>query len=101
MAYKVSITPLTFLEIDEAVFWYEKQLPYLGQRFLTEINKSIGEIQEKPENYLLVHPPVRRKILKNFPYKLYYLIKDKNAIVIIALLHAKRSNYYIKQRIRQ
>ena len=101
MAYKVSITPLTFLEIDEAIFWYEKQLPKLGQRFLIELNKRINKIQEKPENYLLIYPPVRRTILKKFPYKLYYIVKDKSEIVIIALLHVKRSNRYISQRIKQ
>ncbi len=66
MAYKVSITSLTFLEIDEAIFWYEKQLLHLGKQFLVALNKSIDKIRQKPENYLLIYPPVRRTLLKNF-----------------------------------
>ena len=101
MAFKVFIKPLTFFEIDEALFWYEKQLPGLGQRFLNELEKCIDQITQYPKRYLLIELPVRRILLKTFPYKLFYLIKDESEVVVIALIHTKRSNRFVRQRIKQ
>lgn len=66
MAFKVLIQPLTFLEIDEVVFWYEKQLRGLGKRFLDELDISIEKLKQQPNNYLIIEPPVRRILLKSF-----------------------------------
>ncbi len=58
MAFKVSIKPLTFFEIDEAVFWYENKLPGLGKRFLSELNDCIERLKEQPYHYLIIQAPL-------------------------------------------
>lgn len=92
MAYKVSITPLTFFEIDEAIFWYEKQLSGLGRRFLNEVNDTIVKVQAMPENYLVIYPPVRRTVLKNFLTS--YTISLKTKMKLLFLLYCTRSEIY-------
>ncbi len=101
MAFKISIKPLTFIEIDAAVSWYEKQLFGLGKRFLVEIDSCIEKLKQQPNNYLIIEPPVRRILLKSFPYKLLYFIKDEDEVIIIALIHAKRSKSFIKTRVNK
>ncbi len=101
MAFNVSIKPFTFFEIDEAVFWYERQLHGLGNRFLFELNNCIEKLREQPKSYLIIEAPVRRILLQSFPYKLLFFVKDENEIVIIALVHTKQSKRFIKKRINK
>lgn len=82
MAFEVVVRPITLLEIDEAIAWYEKELSGLGNRFLRRVDECINKIKQHPESYLIIYPPVRRILLKTFPYKLLYFIKEKQVIVI-------------------
>ncbi|MBC7720793.1 MAG: type II toxin-antitoxin system RelE/ParE family toxin [Pedobacter sp.] len=99
MAFKILIKPIVFIDADEAVSYYEKQLLGLGQKFYANFLLSLNDIQQQPFFYTFVKPPVRRCRIDKFPYKVFYIVAD-DTISIIGLAHAKRSNAYIKRRLR-
>ncbi len=99
MAFEVVIKPIAFLEIDDAVLYYEKQVTGLSRQFLSAVDDCVNKISKQPNHYLIISSPVRRILLNKFPYKLLYFISDNQEVVIIALIHNKRSNRYIKNRI--
>lgn len=98
MGFNIDIKPIALLDIDEAIDWYEKKLEGLGEIFLAKIDEAFIRISDNPQAHQIVHDPVRRILLKTFPYKVLYLIKDDRTIIIIAVIHLKRSRRYVKRR---
>lgn len=99
MVFEVIIKPIVFLDVEEAVDYYDKKLKGLGKRFYDNFITSLREIEINPHNYSYIKNPVRKHIIEKFPYKIYYIITlDK--IIVIGVSHAKRSNAYIKRRLK-
>jgi hypothetical protein len=42
---------------------------------------------------------VKRVLLKKFPYKLFYTYTE-NTVIILGVTHAKRSNAYLRKRLK-
>ena len=99
MVYKIIIKPLVFFDADDAYQWYNKQVEGLGNRFYHHFFATLANIQANPLSYSYLKDPVRRCRMKNFPYKIYYII-ESNTIVILGVAHSKRSGAYIKRRLR-
>ena len=68
-------------------------------RFYNNFITSLNEIEINPHNYSYIKNPVRKHIIKKFPYKIYY-IATVDKIIVIGVSHAKRSNTYIKRRLK-
>lgn len=86
------------LELDEAVRYYEYQLPGLGFRFFQEISASIKLIMFMPSAWTKIGKRTRRCLIKGFPYALLYVNKA-DEIVITALAHLHRDPDHYKKRI--
>ena len=99
MTFDLIIKPIVFWDVDDAVVYYESQLIGLGKRFYNQILFSFEQIQAKPFKFSYVKYPVRRYKIIKFPYKIYYIISN-NIIFIIGISHAKRSNAFVKNRIK-
>ena len=99
MVFEVVIKPIVFLDAEEAVKYYEKKVPGLGRRFYNSFITSLGEIEHKPFTHSYIQPPVRRCKIKKFPYKIFFVVKE-NTIFIIGVSHAKRSNAFVKRRLK-
>ena len=77
-------------DLEEATGWYETQLTGLGQQFLDEVLLAIRSIREQPTMYPLVGREARRALIRRFPFGIYYRT-EKDAIVVIAVMHGSRS----------
>lgn len=86
------------LELDEAVKYYDHQLPGLGYRFFQEIAASIERILLMPEAWPKVGKQTRRCILKGFPYALLY-VREEGEILITAVAHLHRDPKSYRDRI--
>ncbi len=95
MVYDVIIKPIVFLDVEEAIIFYNKISNYLAIRFYKNLQVSLEEIKLHPDNYFYISKPVRRHTIKKFPYSIYYIVSDKS-IIVIGVAHVKRSNRYIK-----
>jgi plasmid stabilization system protein ParE len=76
-------------EFDEAVDWYEEQRVGLGDEFIDSVDDALDLILENPRLYEVVHDPVRRAVVRRFPYSVIYEIQAEQ-ILIVAVFHDRR-----------
>ncbi len=81
---KIRLISPAIIELDEAVKYYDHQLPGLGFRFFQEVSSSIERIKLIPEGWTKIGVRTRRCILKGFPYAILY-VKETEEILITAL----------------
>ena len=90
---ELSFNPLAERELNDAAQYYEVESPGLGAAFLDEVERSCQHIVEYPESAPVVLVPVRRRILRRFPYALLYRV-GLDAIRILAVMNLKRRPTY-------
>ena len=77
-------------DLKSAYEWYEDKQIGLGAQFIDEIGAKLLEIEERPDLYMEVMGGIRRALCKRFPYSIYFM-REKMAIVVMAVLHQRRS----------
>lgn len=87
---KVILRTIAEKDVDAAVEWYEEQTPGLGDQFLMSVRQTLERIGAHPEAYPLVHPPrLRRILLPDFPYGLFYLVEPNRAVVTACFMFGR------------
>lgn len=76
-------------DLQSAFIWYEKQRPGLGEDFLLRIEAAFESLLYDPFIIAPIHKDIRRKLIRRFPYGIYFFADDLN-LCIIAVLHAKQ-----------
>lgn len=99
MVFDIIIKPIVFLDAEEAIAYYESKSKGLGKRFYDNFLSSLREIKINPHHYSYIKNPVRKHIITKFPYKIYYIIEN-DKVIVLGVSHAKRSNAYIKSRLK-
>jgi len=77
------------IELEEAVKYYDHQLPGLGYRFYQEVAATVERILFMPEAWPKIGEKTRRCMLKGFPYALFY-VREEEVILITAVAHLHR-----------
>ena len=62
----------------------------LSERFLSDVDRMIARIRERPYAFVAVSGDVRRALLHTFPYAVYFGTSDE-AVVVLAVLHLRRN----------
>jgi hypothetical protein len=96
---KVRLVSPANKELDEAVRYYDHQLPGLGFRFFQEVAAAIDRIKLMPEAWTKIGDRTRRCILKGFPYALLYIVRPSE-ILITAVANLHRDPEHYKDRIQ-
>jgi plasmid stabilization system protein ParE len=84
-------------ELFNSSLFYSKQAPGLGERFLVEVENWVGEISRSPQRYPLYFKDVRRCVMSQFPFGIYYRVEGTK-IRILAVAHSSRHPDYWKRR---
>jgi plasmid stabilization system protein ParE len=84
-------------EINEAFDWYFKRSLEAAKGFLGEVGRCLARIASGPRLYPLFTKGTRRAVMRDFPYSVIFREKDE-AILIIAVAHAKRRPGYWRRR---
>lgn len=98
MSYRLLIKPEAELDLEDAYNWYEQQSRGLGSEFIRVVDASLANIQLNPLAYPLIYKQVRRKLVRRFPYAIFYLV-NKDTIAIIAVFHAQRDPKQWQKRV--
>jgi plasmid stabilization system protein ParE len=85
-------------ELAEAKRFYNRQQQGLGESFQREAEAAARLIQERPLAWQIEVEPVRRFIFDRFPYKMLYIIRAEQ-IVVIAVAHQHRQPDYWVDRV--
>jgi toxin ParE2 len=88
------------LELDEAIHWYEAQVPGLGNAFLLEVLSAAERVARFPEAWHRLDHDMRRCRLSRFPYGLIYTVDDGD-ILVLAVAHLHRRPDYWRDRLKR
>ena len=98
MKYKLLVSEMANEDAIVIFDWYEDKLNGLGDRFIHELEVAKIDLLNTPLAFAKWNKGIRRMVMRKFPYKLFYKIYE-DEIVIIAIIHARRSNRYLKRRL--
>ncbi|MFS8069451.1 MAG: type II toxin-antitoxin system RelE/ParE family toxin [Byssovorax sp.] len=101
---RLVVRPSAELDIRDATDWYEDEEVGLGAQFVDELRHVIRRISELPSQFPDVGRGARRALLKRFPYAIYFLLRDEGderAVVILAVLHQRRSPSVWRTRVQK
>lgn len=101
MKFKVEFRKEALQDLLDAIDWYEKQVPGLGDEFYIAFSNEIKIIQRNPLLDPTRYKNIRKAITRRFPYIIYFLINPSNKIVVIAILHMKRGSFTWSTRIKK
>jgi plasmid stabilization system protein ParE len=87
--YRLEAEASVEFDIDSAFGWYEAEEPGLGPEFLEQLRLVYRRILENPLGYEEQRSGIRRGLMRQFPYAVYFSIEDET-ILILAVLHTAR-----------
>jgi toxin ParE2 len=87
-------------ELEEAVQWYEAQMPGLGDKLVAEILTASALIEQFPAAWHPLSIHARSHRLNRFPFCLIYTYKAEDDIRIVALAHQHRLPSYWQHRLK-
>jgi toxin ParE1/3/4 len=85
-------------DIDEAYSWYEEHRVGLGEEFLAAVRAAVSRIEAHPKAFAIFYRRARACPLNRFPFIIYYRI-DPGPILVVAVLHGRRSRRKLRGRL--
>ena len=98
MKHSLIIRPEAEADLSGAFSWYENKRQGLGYDFLLQVEAGLKHIEKAPETHPIGYKGTRKHLIKRFPYKIVYILEQKT-VVVLAILHGKRSEELLKRRI--
>jgi len=95
---RVVFHPAADAEFIEALSYYTSIEHSLGERYYSEMERLITEIQSHPKTFRQFDPPARRHFSSWFPYGIIYM-EQSDRLWIVAVMHMKRAPGYWKGRV--
>lgn len=90
--YKVKVSPVALLDIQEITDWYNEQQSDLGKRFQKATIKHINTLNKDPQIYAIRYKEIRCVLIKKFPYMVHFYINDENNTVeVLAVISTDRN----------
>lgn len=94
------VHPAADREVVAATTWYRESSEDAAIDFAGAVREGLQLIRQQPAaSPRWECSEVHRKVLRRFPYSIFYLVEDE-AVVIVAIAHHKRRPGYWKQRLR-
>jgi len=84
-------------DIKVAYDWYESQRVGLGEDFLLTLEESYAKISRNPNAYQEIYKIVRRKLVRRFPYGIFFVLKNSK-VIVLTIMHTKRNPSEWKDR---
>jgi len=89
MSLPVVLTPVAQAEYDQAFDFYEGRRTGLGIQFANRVKDALDRIGANPKIHAIAYDPLRRAVVKQFPYCIYYReLADR--IEVMSVFHTSR-----------
>ncbi len=85
--------PAAEAELNDAIDYYESIQPSLGIDLAQEVQQAIARALKFPQAWSFIRKPVRRSLVKRFPYGILY-VERVNGIFILAVMNLRREPDY-------
>lgn len=94
----VVVRDLAGTDIKAAQAWYTAEDERTGVRFAAEVTRTIDRIEAMPDQFPEIGQGVRRALLHQFPYAVYF-VRQADVAYVIAVLHQRRRPGRWRERI--
>jgi hypothetical protein len=95
MIYSLSFLPEVEKDVISGFVWYEDNSLGLGEEFLRLFYAYANEIPRNPLLFPVVYKDFRRRLLRRFPYAIYFRIEEQ-VVVVFGLFHCARNPIFIE-----
>lgn len=93
--FEVLFSPQALTDIEEAVDYYNKISLGLGNRFLTEFERTYKAISLNPFFASVKYGQVRCAAFNKFPFSVHYLINSRTkAVTIVAVFNTWKEPFW-------
>jgi toxin ParE1/3/4 len=96
---QIRFVPEADAELAEARVWYQSQREGLDVALMLRIDEALDRVIENPSAFPLVHRQLRRAIVRQFPFAIFYEVNESE-IVVLAVFHSRRNPKRITARLR-
>jgi plasmid stabilization system protein ParE len=100
MVYEIVITQIALGDLKAAIKWYNKKNAAIGIRLINNFEIATEKLKNNPQIYTLVAKSVRGIEISRFPYKILYYFNAKYEVIIIGVVHKKRSDAFIQKKLK-
>jgi toxin ParE1/3/4 len=83
-----------------AALQYLQVSPRIAAAFVDQVEVGMTQIRDNPGLWRVVEGDVRRHLIRQFPFGIYYTV-EKDEIVVWAIMHLHRKPGYWQERRRQ
>jgi hypothetical protein len=95
MIYSLLFLPEVEKDVISGFDWYEDNSSGLGEEFLRLFYAYANEIPRNPLLFPVVYKSFRRRLLRRFPYAIYFRIEEQ-VVVVFGLFHCARNPNFIE-----
>jgi plasmid stabilization system protein ParE len=99
MTYTLGFLSQIEADVRNAREWYEAKTPGLGKEFVHVFYESAGELVENPQLHSRIYRDFRRRLLRRFPYAIYFRIEDER-VVVFGVFHCARDLRRLQRELR-
>ncbi|MBI5676293.1 MAG: type II toxin-antitoxin system RelE/ParE family toxin [Nitrospirae bacterium] len=99
MTYILRFLPEVEEDLINGYVWYESKSRGLGEDFLRMFYAYANEILWNPLRYPKVYQDFRRRLLRRFPYAIYFEIEN-DQIIVFGLFHCARNPQAINAELK-
>jgi plasmid stabilization system protein ParE len=97
MSREVIVRRAAERDVREAHSWYGEVSPKLADQFTSAVDQAIAAAAENPLAFQLFYRPLRRVLLRRFPYALFF-VAEESRIVVVGVLHQSRNPRVAQRR---
>jgi toxin ParE1/3/4 len=96
---RLKVLPEAEEELFQAIAWYEERKTGLGIELAATIDRELEAILDLPlaNAPWLENRPYRRRVIRRFPYVIFYRYEN-DAVIVIAIAHTRRKAGYWLER---
>jgi toxin ParE1/3/4 len=98
MKYILRFSPEVEADIFTAYAWYEGRARGLGEEFLRVFYSTVFSVRANPRLSPEIDRGFRRRLLRRFPYGLYYKAEGKE-VIVFGVFHCARDPRDIREEI--
>jgi plasmid stabilization system protein ParE len=98
MAAELIFAPAVESDLTEAYGWYESRRFGPGEEFMSHVDACIQSILRNPELHPVVYEKYRRKLVRRFPYAIFYEFPN-GSVTVYCVFHTSTDPQRWRERL--
>lgn len=84
-------------DVLAAQHWYAKESDGLDLSFRDDLDRVLLQIRTYPQSFPVVHENVRRANLHQFPFGVFYVLRNDHAFVLGVVHHSRHPSRWMRR----